>query len=251
MPEAWLTRWNMLKPRMRALLYAHKRFLQGDPEGVRGDFRGLNLCRMDLRGLDLRGGNFSRVNFEGADLRGANLSGANLSGANLHTAKLKGTNLTEAILSRAFAAFVDFDGAVLARADLSGADFRGCQWNGSIWGDAKDTEVQVARVRVVPDGDVIGWKKLRGDRIAKLLIPRGARRSNGFSRRCRAEYVLVLAVFDKAGKAANSGTSKRDATLKYEVGKITKADGWDEDWANECSHGINFFITREEAEAYG
>jgi len=36
----------------------------------------------------------------------------------------------------------------------------------------------------------------------------------------------------------------------YEVGKLTIPDGFDENRWEECSHGIHFFITRSEAEAY-
>ena len=34
----------------------------------------------------------------------------------------------------------------------------------------------------------------------------------------------------------------------YEVGKEVVADSFDDDRWNECSHGIHFFITRNEAE---
>ncbi len=238
-----------MNARLRALLYSHERFLAGDVNAVCLDLRGMNLSRQDFSNRDLRRANLSRVNLEGANLRETNLVGANLSGANLHCAKIIGANFTDAILSRCFAAFVDFKECNLTNADLTGADLRGAFWSGAIWGD--EDSVTLAKAKITPEGDIIGWKKLRGERVAKLLIPKDAKRSNGFGRRCRSQHVVVLAMWDKHGVPVNSGTSKRDARLKYEVGKITKADGWDEDWANECSHGINFFITKEEAESYG
>ena len=33
----------------------------------------------------------------------------------------------------------------------------------------------------------------------------------------------------------------------YTVGEIVKADSWDENRWNECSHGIHFFIDRQSA----
>jgi hypothetical protein len=36
----------------------------------------------------------------------------------------------------------------------------------------------------------------------------------------------------------------------YTVGETVTADEWDEDRWNECSHGIHFFITRDEAVMY-
>ena len=36
----------------------------------------------------------------------------------------------------------------------------------------------------------------------------------------------------------------------YKVGEIARSDSWDADRWNECSHGIHFFITRDEAVMY-
>jgi hypothetical protein len=236
--------------RLRAILFAHECFLAGDPKGVCVDLRGANLTRVDLKKRDLRSANFARANFEGADLRNADLTGANLCAANLHTAKVKGANFTAAVLTRAFAAFVDFTDCNLDGADFYGADLAGAKWGSADWGKSWEGQLQAAKFRIVPEGDVIGWKKLRGGQIAKLLIPKEARRSNGFNRRCRAEYARVLSIVDGSGALIAEGTSRRDADLKYAAGEIVRPDGYDEDWKNECSYGINFFTTFEEAEAY-
>ena len=36
----------------------------------------------------------------------------------------------------------------------------------------------------------------------------------------------------------------------YKVGEMVEADSWDDNRWNECSHGIHFFINRQEAEEY-
>ena len=36
----------------------------------------------------------------------------------------------------------------------------------------------------------------------------------------------------------------------YKVGEIVHSDSWDDNRWNECSHGIHFFITRDEAVRY-
>ena len=36
----------------------------------------------------------------------------------------------------------------------------------------------------------------------------------------------------------------------YKVGEIVRPDYWDDNRWNECSHGIHFFITRDEAVRY-
>jgi len=49
---------------------------------------------------------------------------------------------------------------------------------------------------------------------------------------------------------ATEGRSSRDAEMFYRAGETVRPDSWDENRWNECSHGIHFFITRAEAEAY-
>ena len=77
--------------------------------------------------------------------------------------------------------------------------------------------------------------------ICKITIPAEAKRVGGLiGRKCRAEFADVL---------DGCGESKRDG-LKYRVGKRVKPDKYDPNPLVECSHGIHFFITREEAEEY-
>ena len=162
----------------------------------------------------------------GADLSRANLSGADLSGANLSWADLSRADLSRADLSRA-----DLSGANLSRANLSGA---------------KNSELAMAMTRILPEGDLIGWKKA-GACIVKLRIPAEAKRSHAFGRKCRAEYADVLEV---VGDAAEAYTNAHGPRTDYIVGQRVTPDKWDENWQDECSHGIHFFITRAEAEAY-
>jgi len=151
----------------------------------------------------------------------ANLVGANLVGANLTRANLVGANLTRANLV----------GANLTRANLVGAN---------------NAELVIARTRILPEGDIIGWKKCKANVIVKLRIPAEAKRSHAFGRKCRAEYADVLEVF-----GADEGmTNNHGPKTVYRQGERVIPDSFCEDWQNECSNGIHFFITREEAEAY-
>ena len=153
----------------------------------------------------------SHADLRSADLRSANLSSADLSSANLSNADLSSADLRYANLSS----------AVVCRADLHGA---------------KGLEQQV----IVPDGTIIGYKKLANGDIAVLRIPHDAKRVNAYgSRKCRAEFAYII---EGEGKAKHDGTA-------YAPGLITP-DSYDPDPRVECSHGIHFFITRAEAEAY-
>jgi len=165
-----------------------------------------------------------------ANLRGANLRGANLIEANLREAKLGGANLIEANLRE----------AKLGGADLSYADLR----------YAKNLEWTDATTRIIPDGDIVGWKKCR-EGIVKLLIPAKAKRSNATGRKCRAEYAIDKGHFTFDGKKTKAVfTSQYDNGFKYEVGKVIKSPEWCEDRWQECAAGVHFFITRFEAENY-
>lgn len=121
--------------------------------------------------------------------------------------------------------------AIKARANLAGA---------------KNAELVIARTRILPEGDIIGWKKCKANVIVKLRIPAEAKRSHAFGRKCRAEYADVLEVF-----GADEGvTNNHGPETVYLPGERVMPDSFCESWQNECSNGIHFFITREEAEVY-
>jgi hypothetical protein len=189
-------------------------------------------------------------NAGGPNGRRADLSGVDLSGANLYGANLSGANLSGADLSRANLYGADLSGANLSRADLSGADLSAAYLYGANLRSVTHAELALAAISHLPEGDVIGWKKCRDGVIVKLKIPAKARRSHGTSRKCRAEFVKVLGVYDCEGNTIKTATSRHNPDVKYEKGMTVYPDSWDEDRWNECSHGIHFFITREEAEAH-
>ena len=128
----------------------------------------------------------------------------------------------------------------LEAAIKSGADLRGANLDG-----AKNAELAQAYTAILPEGDLVGWKKCRNGVIVKLLIPQKAKRSNATGRKCRAEYAQVLRVF-----GAVEGISQHDSKIVYREGETIKANTWDDNRFNECSGGIHFFITRVEAEKY-
>ena len=160
---------------------------------------------------------------QSANLYGANLSSADLSSANLRGAKLYGANLRGA--------------------NLSSANLRGAKLYGANLSSAKNAELPIARTVILPEGNLVGWKKCKNNVIVKLLIPQKARRSSTSGRKCRAEYVQVLRVF-----GAEQGISQHDGKTIYRKGETVKCDNWNEDRWVECGGGIHFYITRLEAE---
>jgi hypothetical protein len=186
---------------------------------------GANLSGADLSGAYLSGASLSGANLSGADLSGANLSGADLSGADLSGANLSRADLSGADLSGANLSGANLSGADLSRANLSGADL-----------------LKLLAVRtIVPDGDLVGWKKLCDGVICKLQIPAKAKRVGGFiGRKCRAEFAVVL---EGNGQSQHNG-------MEYKVGETVKPDTYDPNPLVECSNGIHFFISKQEAIDY-
>ena len=199
--------------------------------------------RAYLSGADLSGAYLSGADLSRAYLNGANLSRAYLSRANLSRAYLSGADLSRADLSGADLSRADLNGADLSRADLSRADLSGADLSGADLKDAKDADLAIARTRILADGDITGWKKCQGGVIVKLRIPADAKRSHAFGRKCRAEFADVLEVH-----GAEFGISMHDGKTKYSVGERVIPDGFDDDWTQECSSGVHFYISRIEAE---
>jgi hypothetical protein len=161
-----------------------------------------------------------RANLQGADLRGADLQRADLEGAYLRDANLQGA---------------DLQGAYLRNANLQGADLRGARYE----------------TKIAPKGAFTAWKKLVGALDGAVLVElevRGPRVEPVMTskwRKCRASRAKVLSM--SAGEVAYS---KHDPRFEYRVGAEVVVDDYDADPAVQCTRGIHFFLTREEAEAY-
>jgi hypothetical protein len=197
-------------------------YLRGvDLRGV--DLSGANLRHADLCGAYLSGADLSNADLRRANLRSADLSGANLSGADLYGADLRGANLRDA----------DLRDANLRRADLRRADPRGAKG--------------LAAFKVCPEvGQFVGFKKVYGGSIITLLIPADAKRVNAYgSRKCRAEFAYVLRVDDPTHDAPTAYNG-----FVYPTSGLVTPDSFDPDPRVECSQGIHFFMTRDEAVEY-
>ena len=141
----------------------------------------------------------------------------------------------------------NLSGADLRKADLSGAYLSGANLSG-----AKYNERTSFLAFVCPEeGDFIAWKRV-GEVIVKLRIPSEAKRSSATTRKCRCEFARVLELQNLDGTPYNGDkvVNKRYVETIYKVGEIVHPDSWDDNRWNECSNGIHFFITRDEAVRY-
>lgn len=154
--------------------------------------------------------------------------GTFLQGADMQGSLLQGADLTDAYLRDAL---------------LQGADMRGTILQDAVLLDANLQGARLPQFQIVLDvGAFIGFKKLGNGTIATLEIPADAKRTSSLvGRKCRAEFVRVIDGY---------GTSSYCTSVRYEPGAIVRADEWDDDPRVECTHGIHFFITRQEAVEY-
>ena len=192
------------------------------------------LLNADLRGVDLTSTNLCNANLRGADLRGVTLTNTNLSYANLCEADLRGANLLNTNLSY----------AILRYADLRGAE-----------------NIPYILLACPSEGSFIGWKKVE-DYLVKLEIPASAKRCSATTEKCRASKAKVLGIYTLDGEKTDLKNVvnkqernkkllfKRIPDLDYIVGETVYPDSFDENRWNECSHGIHFFINKEDAINY-
>ena len=144
----------------------------------------------------------------------------------------------------------DVKGLVSMRANLRDADLSDA--------DIRYADLRYAKnILYIPlecpsDGAFIGWKKINKILI-KLEIPEDARRSSATTKKCRCDKAKVLGFYNALG------TEELDMTElvndKYEKCKYVKSemvypDSFDENRWNECSHGIHFFVNKQDAINY-
>ena len=211
----------------------------GDADLRGADLRGACLGDAYLRGAYLGGACLRGACLGGAYLRGADLRGADLGGADLGGADLRGADLGDAYLRGARLGGADLGGACLGDADLRGADLRGAK------------NIPFIPLACPGDGAFIGWKKVN-ECIVKLLIPEDAKRSSATTGKCRCDKAKVLEITSmKTNEHLVEITNGEYAHCVYKVGEMVYPDSFDDDRWNECSHGIHFFINRQEAVEYG
>ena len=143
----------------------------------------------------------------------------------------------------------DLGGAYLRGAYLRDADLRGANLSDADLGGAK--EVPYIPLACPSDGAFIGWKKVHG-KLVKLQIPDDARRCSATTQKCRCDKALVLAITDLDGSnpIEEIENTAQAHNVTYKVGELVLPDSFDEDRWNECSHGIHFFINKQDAIDY-
>ena len=212
-----------------------------------------DLRDADLRSADLKGAYLKGANLSGADLRSADLRSANLWDADLRCANLSGANLGCADLRDADLRDVNLRDVNLGCVDLSGADLKGADLSGAnLWDADLSCVKNIFFPMACPEkGSFIAFKKA-GCYIIELFIPSNAKRCSATSRKCRCSKAKVISITTLSGDKTNITEvhSNYDPNFIYKLGEYVEVKNFDDNRWNECSTGIYFFITRQEAVNY-
>jgi len=218
------------------------------------DLRGANLRGADFEGANLHGTILASANLEGAHLRGANFGGANFGGANLQGANLQGADLIGANLQNANLRDADFRSAELLDANLRGANLRGANLrDANLAGVDLEGAIFSENWQIVPPmgQSFAAFKKTRDVVVLELLIPGSAQRTSSLiGRKCRTNEALVVGVAHGVANDTGIYKSLHRMDFTYEIGKTAREPAFDPDIRVECTAGIHFFLTKEEAIDY-
>ena len=196
-------------------------------------------CGVSLAKANLAGACLAVADLEGADLIGADLTGADLLWANLADAVLIGAKLEDANLK----------GAILEGADLKGADIDRANFNAAHLNGVQN--FPYIPLSCPSEGAFTAWKKVNNEYLVKLQIPEDARRSSATTRKCRCDMAKVLDITSLDGETHfDEVVNNNYKATTYKVGEFVYPDSFDENRWNECSHGIHFFINKEDAINY-
>ena len=246
---------------LKEVLELHKKWLEGEEGGERGDLSSENLRDIDFSNSDLEGAilintdltdvNLSDANLRSTDLSYADLSYADLKYANLSYAKLRVANLRGADLIDANLIGANLKNVNLTDADLRGTNLTKVNLRGADLTDIKyDYTTTSFALQCQEKGSFIGYKKAN-DKIVELLITEDSKRSSATTRKCRCSKAKVLSITSLDGKKNfEKVVSNYDFDFVYEVGKIVEVKDFDENRWKEYAPGIHFFITRNEAVRY-
>ena len=121
-----------------------------------------------------------------------------------------------------------------SRADLRGADLCGAN---------------LPSYKICPEkGSFRAFKALSGGLVIEIEVFSSAKRTNSLTgRKCRASKIKCITGPSKRNKCLGWRT---EAGVYYYKGAIVEADSFDDDIRLECTNGIHFFMTKEEAEEW-
>ncbi len=235
---------------LNIILKEHKLWLK-DRSGKRADLSDCDLSQLDMsysdmsysnmRGADMSYSDMSYSNMSYSNMRGADMSYSDMSYSDMNHANMRYANMCGSNMSYANMRYANMCGSNMSYANLGYSIMRGGDKRNIIYNGA----TSFFAIQCPEEGSFIGYKKCQ-DKIVTLQITEDAERSSATSRKCRCSKAKVISIED----GLTSIASDYDESFIYKVGEVAEVEFFDKDRWNECSTGIHFFITKQEAINY-
>ena len=278
---------NLTQQEVNKIIAKHQKWLRGEEGGEKADFSKTNLIniyfdKVDLTLADFSNSYISNVKFSNSNFFYSNFSfthikkivieKCNFSYSTFMNSEFQNSNIIDTIFSSCnFNQLIFymscFKNSTLSKTDMTDSrltesvfyktsiyhtNFSGSKINNTKFSRINYNENTAFFAQSCPEkGSFIGFKKC-GKYIVELQITEDAKRSSATSRKCRCSKAKVLSITNLNG--SNSELSKissnRDSKFIYKIGETVEVKDFDENRWNECSTGIHFFITRDEAVRY-
>ena len=143
------------------------------------------------------------------------------------------------------------------------SEFIDCDFSGSIFSENTSTMFGLSLYRPInfpehcfklacpKEGSFIAYKKAHGYLIT-LYIPAYAKRSSAFTNKCRCDIAEVVDIVNIKNDYIHVKEiqSQHDSNFIYRVVEMVSVDNFDNNRFHECSTGIHFFMTKQEAIDY-
>lgn len=239
--------------------------------------RNKDCKRIRVIGLDLRGFNFSgkilkRIRFEHCIMINTNFEASHLEEVVFSSCALQYSCFDYSIIQETNFINCSLREDTFANSKIIKSGFEGSNLVGVDFQKTEITKIAFNEdtaffaLQCPEEGSFIGFKKVWGENkefyILKLLIPEDAKRSSSTSRKCKASYVKTLKIekyiysneelqlIEEVDEVKNWYTRYDNSEVVYKVNEFTYPNYFDENRWNECTGGIHFFITKEEAFNY-
>lgn len=218
--------------------------------------------RGDKALIDLKNISIKSMNLDGVDFSNVDLSWSEIVDTSMKNAKFEKSILDNVSCRNTDFSYSNFNGASLKATDFRTCKLDYCQClstdfaysillDASMEGIKIDKNTKHYSNECPEKGCFIGYKKCFNDLLVTLLIPSDARRSSGTNPACRCDKAKVIAITNLDGSGFyNEANSLVDENFIYRLGQYSYADGFEENRWLDSSHGIHFWMSKEEAIAY-
>ena len=204
-----------------------------------------SLCEyVDFSCCELDQSDFSYTNICGSDffntqLHLADFSYAKIKSSSFYRAFLTGTNFKHSKIDY-LTTFSESDGIVSQSTQYDTPPVSmACPEEGSFIG-------YKIGVQVTEDD-----KNFKDYALIKLEIPEDAKRSSSTGKKCRCNKARVLDIIDiSSGQHVKEAFSMYDKTFNYYIDETVQVNYFDENRWEECSTGIHFFMSKDDAIKY-